>query len=576
MDVLFTAFANNRQDFLGSLSEEDDGVYRLLSSRAGSNFKIHRDSYATVGSLVEYLTLYRDDLRLFLFSGHAGRDRLFLEDQEGGATGIAHLLGQCPRLQLVFLNGCSTDGQVRLLLEKGIPAVISTSAPVNDRVACEFSQDFFRALSQYKTIEEAFDLAKGATLTRRDGYSIEKRGFELREHLSDSSLWGLDYREEKAAALDWKLPFSAPADTTDSFEPNDFLLSALFDGLSPFDEEIRNYWEQEQNGAEVKMARKRIAILNALPAPLSQHLVKLLAPSLEEKDEGFNKPSEVRLRQMARVFNVVMELTTYTLLSQLWECFKGHDWLKCTAAQLDRIRDFFIIEKKERETCDLLPLIRAIREIFDENEVGYFIGELATLRQLIYEDPEFEHSYFFLQNLRVRTQERNIELPEVNSLCLEGEKCLSYLMVKTGFLAKYNLTSVQGIDVVKFRHIEKARFNHKTVLLRDVLGDLEESRLDLESPLDNYSVLLVNRENYQFLSLSPFIIDENAFLERADISKLYFFNHFNPQSGSFCFQYAAKPDDPVLDLSSSRVFGVIREQFDAFRQLLETRTEVVS
>lgn len=576
MDVIFVAFSNDRQNFLDSLGKEDDEVYRQLSLRAGQSFRIHRDSYATLDRLAEYITLHRDDIRLFLFSGHAGRDRLVLEDQQAAAAGIAHLLAQCPRLQLVFLNGCSSGGQVEKLLELGVPAVISTSAPVGDDIATRFSTHFFRALCQYKSLGESFEMAKSVVLAANSDLNIETRGFAQRSApLLPDFLWGLDIREEKKQVLDWKLPYQNPEPLPDNFEPNGHLLDVLFEGLHTCDEEIDRFWEQEKSGRPVKLAHKRMAILNALPAPLSQHLVKLLAPSIDDKDEGFNKISEVRLKQIARLFRVLIELASFTLLSQLWECFSGNRKLRVTQAQTGRILEFLRVESGERANYDFAPLIRAIREILDQNEVEYFFEELAQLKDLFYNDPEFARSYSFLQNLYVRTKDRNIEQPEIPGLCFSAEQHLASVLVKTGFIARYHLTSVQGIDVLKYRHQDHARFNHKTVLLRDVLGDLEESEIKLDAPLDNHSILMINQENFRYLSLSPFIFDENAFLDRTDISKLYFFHHYQPE-GIYSFQYAAKPEDPLYEVSASRNFGLIKEQFEAFENLLKNHTERIA
>ena len=67
-------------------------------------------SHATLGDIGYYLTLFRDRLGLFLYSGHAGRDVLLTEDGASRSGGIAHLLGQCKNLKVVILNGCSTAG----------------------------------------------------------------------------------------------------------------------------------------------------------------------------------------------------------------------------------------------------------------------------------------------------------------------------------------------------------------------------------------------------------------------------------------------------------------------------------
>jgi hypothetical protein len=60
------------------------------------------------------------------------------------AGGLAAFLGQQRGLQLVFLNGCSTQQQTQGLLDANVSAVISTSRAIDDRVATDFSCQFYQ------------------------------------------------------------------------------------------------------------------------------------------------------------------------------------------------------------------------------------------------------------------------------------------------------------------------------------------------------------------------------------------------------------------------------------------------
>ena len=128
MDVIFLAFANDDNQPLSSLKDEYDGIYKTLSpNHLKQHYLLHRDTEASIESISHYLVQFRNHIRLFLYSGHAGEHRLVLDKGDARAEGIAQLLSQCPKLKLVFLNGCSTKGQVNALLEKGIPAVMLTA-----------------------------------------------------------------------------------------------------------------------------------------------------------------------------------------------------------------------------------------------------------------------------------------------------------------------------------------------------------------------------------------------------------------------------------------------------------------
>ena len=74
-------------------------------------------------------------------------------EKPGGANEVAHagglakMLGLSEQLQLIFLNGCATQGQVKALLDAGVKAVIATAAPINDAMATDFAGQFYSTLA---------------------------------------------------------------------------------------------------------------------------------------------------------------------------------------------------------------------------------------------------------------------------------------------------------------------------------------------------------------------------------------------------------------------------------------------
>ncbi|MGB3080029.1 MAG: CHAT domain-containing protein, partial [Saprospiraceae bacterium] len=278
MDVISLAFANDRTNPLLTLQEEDNNLFKILSPRQlKQHYILMRDSYASIETVTNTIAQAKDQLRIFLYSGHAGRDKLVLEGQSADAAGIAYLLGQCPNLQLVFLNGCSTKGQVYNLLQKGIPVIIATSAPIEDKKASEFSSRFFQAMNDQCSIKEAFELAKGELITRHpdikaDIYNIlDEPGTK-----ADESLWGLYVLPEKAISLEWKLNANAESTPVGNFVPNELLIDTLMVSLAPYREEIKKMVDDEDAGATKSILDKREAILRAIPHPVSEQLRKLL------------------------------------------------------------------------------------------------------------------------------------------------------------------------------------------------------------------------------------------------------------------------------------------------------------
>ena len=80
--------------------------------------------------------------------------------------------------------------------------------------------------------------------------------------------------------------------------------------------------------------------------------------------------------------------------------------------------------------------------------------------------------------------------------------------------------------------------------------------------MDNRSILLINMDNLDYLNLSPFVVDENAFQDRADICKIYFFSHYLKNAGIWCYKYVYKPDDPYWEITEDN-YPLVKAQFDA-------------
>ncbi len=207
MKLLFFAYANKDDDRLEFLLEEYLQVDNILNKRGYVDVHFTMKSYpfATTDYISSFLIQNKENLFLFHFSGHAGLNRLELEDSSAQAEGIAQLLKACPHLKLVVLNGCSTADQVELLLEAGIPVVIATYAPVHDQSAYCFARGFYQALEQGGTIEEAFESGLG-TAQLKKGNIKARRGIDLMKKDNGNELWGLFYYEKNAHVLKEKLP----------------------------------------------------------------------------------------------------------------------------------------------------------------------------------------------------------------------------------------------------------------------------------------------------------------------------------------------------------------------------------
>ncbi len=162
--------------------------------------------------------------RVFHFAGHGSGDWLAFEDEEGTpatahADGLASYLARQDGLVLVFLNACSTSKQVARLRASGVPAVIATSAAIDDEVAAQLATRFYAELS-HNPLERAF---RNAVDFMKAKYGNEPRGLIRRElefddgEFGDGWPWLLDCDE---AVKGWRLvgeppPSSDGAPSTD-------------------------------------------------------------------------------------------------------------------------------------------------------------------------------------------------------------------------------------------------------------------------------------------------------------------------------------------------------------------------
>jgi len=595
MNVLFLAYANSQSSPLPTLSWEDEGVFSVLVNRAlKGHFFIHRDSFTTLTKINQYLGKYHDRLSLFLYSGHAGGQTLHLDSEAANVKGIAHQLGESARngkLKLVILNGCSTAGQVKGLLDAGVPVVVATSAPVEDRSAAEFSIRFFQCLSEKRlSLKEAFTEALGPAQTATDrDLQLESisRGIRRPDKESSKPLWGLFSNTPELLDTN-PIPSHISTGHKTDFVPNEQLTNVLFDTLRQADcRDIRNLQEKEDDGEYVEIGDKQTTIVNVLPFPIAIHLQKLLCP-VEQENEGFDKISLRRLEQIGTVFYTTVEFMTFIMLAQLWESRLDKAFEELPAELKEAVSSFFYLSTADRATFDHLSLIRSVRifldTLNDDNGVLYFVEELDDLKTLLQESGAFAMACDYLANLHRQAVAQHIAEADVPDMCAEAESSLCDFFSQLGFLHGYTLTSIQNIDIQKYRHQRTPTFSHEMVRLMRAFGKPEQNYYLLPSFLDNRGVALIKGrvrvvnprkrqftgEEIGFLNLSPFIIDRNAFEANTDLSNLLFFDQVRKAERKYTYKNVKRPTSrrDRLDVHQEGPFEAVYEQLEAFRTMI--------
>lgn len=586
MSVLYFAFANDEQRPLPNLQAEAREIDRLLRplDQQGA-FKLIIDAYATLPEVMRKLALYENELTLFHFSGHADRNLLQMADGASYAKGIGEQLGRCRQLQLVVLNGCKTEEQVRLLHELDIPAVIATPHEVADNKALQFSQALYESLSYFLPLETAFEHGANRVLAK-DEKAIIQRAIRLRASTEyQPSSWQLAVKEDREDILRWTLPDDRGAAHDDAFTPNEQLIETLAEALAPYDDDLKNIVTQEEDGLEVELFVKREAIVKCLPHPIGDGIRKLVAqPTHADRGQQdfYDQADGNRLRQLALVFEIVLELLAFILLAQLWEEMDppeegktARQPLRLSPEEVQPIRDF--LQQPELDLERTLQLIVHLRNLFGRHQLTYFVEELADLEVQFREDHPFYASALWLSRLHRSLLQNPPGEQQGRSLCRPAEEHLCEVLRPLGFVAQYTFASVKNIDLVKYRHRRHPVYNHKVVSLVVRITGLGEQGVPMQRFFDCKSVLLLKGDPSRpdslrgELNLTPFIVDENAFNPDAKLAKLHFFRRRSPDAYAYRFIYLLD-DLPLLiqarDNRTKTMYNILNGQFNRFDELL--------
>lgn len=222
------------EQLFGEVADSDDWVFHF-------NLKTeqHRPD-AEIAEIAQMIGKLEKQITLLHYSGHADHTSLILDKQDFRTDSLIQQLARCSRLHVLVLNGCSTQGFVKYVLEHtSVKAVIATDKPVDDKAALHFSRHFYQYLFMHNaTLAEAFNMARSVadpaafTLneniykavlengTIRHGELIPDKatngtrgiGRKVSSFLQDGKTrtpWGIYTRSE--AILDWKLCEPPPA-----------------------------------------------------------------------------------------------------------------------------------------------------------------------------------------------------------------------------------------------------------------------------------------------------------------------------------------------------------------------------
>ncbi|MDX2250110.1 MAG: AAA family ATPase [Bacteroidia bacterium] len=222
--VILLAFANDKQDtsagYLRGLTDERNGIRDVLAKAEEHGLcEVIVEPDISIKRIFDVFqnSSYRDRIAIFHYGGHADSYQLLLESQDGTTAtahteGLVSFLSKQRGLQMVFLNGCSSQKQSEDLVKSGVPAVVGTSQKINDKVATGLAIRFYKGLAEGNTIERAWAESVDQVKTEK-GTSQTRSMFWDEEEAVDAPSgkfpWDIYYNPEKTFAEAWNLPDAA-------------------------------------------------------------------------------------------------------------------------------------------------------------------------------------------------------------------------------------------------------------------------------------------------------------------------------------------------------------------------------
>ncbi len=319
---------------------------------------------------------------------------------------------------------------------------------------------------------------------------------------------------------------------------------------------------------------RREVILKSLPHPVSEQIRKLIAPDVgNTSDTFFDRYNTKRLEQCVVTYSTIVELIMYVMLAQLWDELVHKKVAALPEAEVNELRRYFTMPKAERAKYSLRNVIRAVRRVFENNNIPYFIAELQPVAGLADENHPFAQACAFFESMRLKLASGSMEDQEGEALAIDAEAELCRFIEPLGFLAKYGMNSIKDISIYKNRFYPVPKYQHRMTKLEQRFVGLASTVERYDQFIENASVIITN--GTQHLNLSPFVIDENAFNDKAAIDKIMYFDYFEKPNKQLTFKHVYKPAVMPLIVRDNET-EIIRKvlhretlgQLNAFSQLL--------
>ena len=561
--IILAAFANDQGRFLESLQQESDAISDALRGKKDGGFiDLEVQQGASIARLFELIGRYGNDLAMLHYGGHANGSALDLQasggtNAEAHGAGLAQLLGTLPNLKLVFLNGCATQGHVEALLASGVPAVIATSAPVEDTIALQFAKEFYAALADpaaSRTIDFAFARAKALVATiKGDAIAVTTRAMTAGDDEPlevGPATWGLFVAPGKAASLAWTLPDtraadfvierSAPATATAIATPNVNLIARQAAAVSDIDQDFRERMELERKLSRDGTVDERLireGIINAFPSPIGEKLRILFAGG---------QMGDPRLRLAVATYDITTRFVAFALAAQLWDLFEDKPGaVTLSDTQWQAIEAFNRLDEAGSARFDYLDFAITLTAALAANQTPAYMTQCAALAAAMAQ-PDCAAAQSFMNTMRAAIFDGTVDPGKVADLAQQADTHLDAALYVLTFVAGYKLATIKEITINRSRRKEPSFLHRRVVLDRAAAALYKDDTQPLLHFADNESVILLKEldDVTNYINLSPFVLDQNA-LTRNPGTNLYFFHWYEEATDTLHYSQISEDTDRI-------------------------------
>jgi len=275
---------------------------------------------------------------------------------------------------------------------------------------------------------------------------------------------------------------------------NDKLISVVFDEIVKYKPSLSKYLiinEDDEDELDLRLLADQI--IQNFPWPIGVELRRLFSGSMRALDRG-------RLDQLFKTIERSMQFLSFVMVIELFEEVRDGR-IKLDDSFIKQFNQRFVVLSLGNFTW----LIRAIGDIFEKNEIDYFMPEMKEMFSR-----DFYHGLDFWvpERNEIGHYQINLTNEEIEKRCVEYLDKLSNMLKSIAFIVKYKLVTIREIKVLKARH-KNALFEHWIDILNSSDSDFRSKEEVFDSFSDSGAVLLMKsiKQPNDFLNLSPLIID---------------------------------------------------------------------